>query len=347
MATMADIARTANVSVSTVSYALSGKRPISADTRRRVLAAMDEAGFRPHAAGRALASRRSRTVGLLFPAVGKGVTELQLEFFTSAAEAAGEHGYAFILSTAPSDDAEVLRLSRDGIVDGLILMEVRRQDPRVALLRAEGVPFTLIGHCDENVGYSFVDLDFARALETAIAHLAWLGHREVAFVNTSAALLEAGYGPAVRSLAGFESALARFGLRGHHVACEPTRDAGLELTDHLVAEFPAVTAVVSINREALGALVGRAYELGVAIPGDLSVVGVLSERLARLFSPPLTTVDFPVAAMARLGTELLIRQLEGGGAEPTQTMFDGALAVRSSSGPAPARASPVLAAAAR
>ncbi|HYO29837.1 MAG TPA: LacI family DNA-binding transcriptional regulator [Thermomicrobiales bacterium] len=336
MATMADIARAANVSVSTVSYALSGKRPISAETRRRVLAALDAADFRPHAAGRALASRRSRTVGLLFPAVGKGVTELQLEFFTSAAETAGEHGYAFILSTAPNDDVEVLRLSRDGLVDGLILMEVRRHDPRVALLRAEGVPFSLIGHCDENDGYPFVDLDFAAALETAVAHLADLGHREIAFVNASAGLIGSGYGPAVRSLAGFEAAIARFGLQGHHFACEPTRDAGQKLTDHLVAEFPGVTAVVSINREALGGVVGRAYELGVAIPADLSVVGILSERLARLFSPPLTTVDFPVAAMARLGTELLIRQLEGGAVDQTQTLFDGALVVRRSSGPAPA-----------
>ena len=335
---MADIARKANVSVSTVSYALSGKRPISAETRRRVLAAMDEADFRPHAAGRALASRRSRTVALLFPAVGKGVTELQLEFFTSAAEIAAAHGYAFILSMAPSDDAEMLRMSRDGLVDGLILMEVSRHDRRVPLLQAAGVPFTLIGHQDENAGYSWVDLDFAGALGTAIAHLADLGHREVAFVNTAAALLAAGYGPAARSLAGFEAAVARFGLRGHHFPCDPTLDAGLALADRLLAGFPDLTAVVSINREALAALFGRAGDHGRAIPGNLSVVGILSERLARLFSPPPTTVDFPVAAMARLGTELLIRQLEGGATEPTQTLFDGALVVRKSTGPVPARA---------
>jgi DNA-binding LacI/PurR family transcriptional regulator len=335
---MADIARKANVSVSTVSYALSGKRPISAETRRRVLAAMAELDFRPHAAGRALASRRSRTVALLFPAIRKGVTELQLEFFTSAAETAAEHGYAFILSMAPSDDVEMLRMSREGLVDGLILMEVRRRDPRVALLRAEGVPFTLIGHQDANEGYSFVDLDFAGAVETAVGHLAELGHREVAFVNTSAELLEAGYGPASRSLEGLTAALTKHGLRGRHFVCEPTREAGLKLAECLLGEFPGVTGVVSINREALAAVFDRAFDLGLAIPADLSVVGIFSDRLARLFSPPLTTVDFPVAAMARLGTELLIRQLEGGAAEPTETLFEGALVVRKSSGPAPERA---------
>ena len=335
---MADIARRANVSVSTVSYALSGRRPISAETRRRVLAAMDELDFRPHAAGRALASRRSRTVALLFPAIRKGVTELQLEFFTSAAEAAAEHGYAFVLSMAPADDIEMLRMSRDGLVDGLILMEVRRRDPRVALLRAEGVPFTLIGHQDENEGYSFVDLDFVGAAETAVAHLADLGHREIAFINTSAALFEAGYGPAARSRAGFEAAVAAQGVGGHHFVCEPTREAGLRLAERLVAEFPGVTGVVSVNREAVASLYDRAFDRGLAIPADLSVVGVFSDRLARLFSPPLTTVDFPVAAMARLGTELLIRQLEGGATEPTQALFDGALVVRKSTGAVPVRA---------
>lgn len=335
MPTMVDIARKANVSLSTVSYALSGKRPISAETRRRVLAAMDELGFRPHAAGRALASRRARTVALLFPAVGKGLTELHLEFFTAAAETAGEHGYAFILSTAPTDHAEMLRLVRDGSADGLILMEVTLGDPRVDLLKAESIPFSLIGHCQTNEGHSFVDLDFAGALETAVAHLAGLGHRRVALVNTSASLLAAGYGPAVRSLAGFEAAAARFGVRGDHVCCEPTREAGLRLTDTLLGEFPDVTAVVSINREALGALFGRAYDRGVAIPERLSVVGVFPERLARLFAPPLTTVDFPVAAMARLGTELLIRQLNGGEGGPTHHLFTGELIVRRSTGPAP------------
>ncbi|HET7094423.1 MAG TPA: helix-turn-helix transcriptional regulator, partial [Thermomicrobiales bacterium] len=86
---MVDIARRAGVSVSTVSYVLSGKRTISDATRQRVLAVMTEAGYAPNAIGQALAERRSRTIALLFPALGRGLSEMDLDFVTNAAAVAG------------------------------------------------------------------------------------------------------------------------------------------------------------------------------------------------------------------------------------------------------------------
>jgi DNA-binding LacI/PurR family transcriptional regulator len=220
---MADIARHAGVSLSTVSYALSGKRAISEPTRRRVFAAMSALDFHPHASGRALASRRTRAIALLFPALAKGLSEMRLEFVTSAAEAAAERGYSFLLSTSPADDADVLRLLRSGLVDGLILMEIKLRDSRVDLLRDRGYPFALIGHCERNDGLSFVDLDFADAIERAVRHLAELGHRRIAFVNAASGLLDVGYGPTARSLAGFERVVAELGLTGraYPVRAEP------------------------------------------------------------------------------------------------------------------------------
>src|SRR5262245_21615277 len=108
MATMADIAKRAGVSLSTVSYALSGKRPISDATRRRVLAAIDELDFRPHAAGRALASKRSNTIAILYPSPAQGWTEMPLEFVIGAAEEAARHGYSLVLSTSPPADEQML-----------------------------------------------------------------------------------------------------------------------------------------------------------------------------------------------------------------------------------------------
>ena len=333
MATMADIAKRAGVSLSTVSYALSGKRTISAATRSRVLDAIAEFDFQPHALGRALAVKRTKTIALLFPALAKGLSEMRLEFVTSAAEAAAERGYSFLLSTSPAQDSEVLRLTRSGLVDGLILMEVKLRDGRVELLRRSGYPFALIGHCERNDGISFVDLDFDHAVRTAVDHLAALGHREVAFVNTSAALYEAGYGPAVRSLAGFRRAVAATGLGGHAHPCEPTHEAGYALAQHLLATRPSLGGIVTINREVIGGMVQAAHDHGLRIPDDLSLVAVVSERLAKLFTPALTTVDFPSAEMGRMGAELLIRRLEGGGNEPTHCLLRADLSVRHSSGP--------------
>jgi DNA-binding LacI/PurR family transcriptional regulator len=348
MATMADIARRAGVSLSTVSYVISGKRPISEETAARVRAAMDDLAFRPHAAGRALASGRNRTIALLFPVPGTGVSEMQLEFFTSAAEEASRHGYGFFLSTAPNDDMEMLRLAGSGYVDGLILMEVSLHDRRVDLLRARNVPFALIGHRADNAGISFVDLDFAAAIDLAMDHLADLGHRRVAFVNAPAPLLAAGYGPAVRSAAAFASAAARLGLRGDAFPCDPSPEAGARLMDGIAALDPPATAVLSVNGDSLAGLLRRTRDRGEAIPGDRSFIAVTSDRVARHLAPPLTTVDFPVAEMGRIGAELLIRQLEGGeadraGQDDTQVLLRGELRVRKSSGPAPIPAAASLA----
>src|SRR4051794_40441798 len=174
MSTMSDVARRAGVSLSTVSYVLSGKRAISEATRLRVQAAIEELDFHPNQLGRALANQRSNTIALLFPALARGIGELQLEFVTSAAETAGKHGYSFLLSISPDEDMEVGRLAQRGFTDGLILMEIKMHDARVELLRRKRFPFAMIGQREDNEGISFVDVDFHDAAREAVRFLAQL-----------------------------------------------------------------------------------------------------------------------------------------------------------------------------
>lgn len=327
MPTIADIAKRAGVSVSTVSYVLSGKRPISAATQARVRAAIAELDYRPHALGRALASRRARQIGVLYPLPATGLSALHLEFFTAAAEAAAERGYAFMLSTAPGDEPALLDLIRSGVIDGVILMEVRLRDWRVELLRRHGFPFSLIGHCENNDGIGFVDLDFVAAVETAVDHLAGLGHRDIALVLGGSEQLAVEYGPAVRSLAGFEAAMTRRGLAAqvHHV--EPTFEAGRLLGRRLAAAAPRPTAAVVVHPEALAGLAAGAPQHGLRIPDDLSLAAIVPRKLARLFTPALTTIDFPAARMGQLGAELLIGRLEGGADRVEHVLLHGELIV--------------------
>ena len=95
--TMLEVARRANVALSTVSYALSGTRPVSEETRRRIEQAMTELGYQPHALARGLASKRSRIIALLFPALPRGCGATELEFVTGAAEAAQDRAYHLVL----------------------------------------------------------------------------------------------------------------------------------------------------------------------------------------------------------------------------------------------------------
>lgn len=338
MTTMADIAKRAGVSVSTVSYVLSGKRPISQRTRERVLAEIRKSNFQPNAAGRALASRRSRTIALLYPIEATGFTRMPLEFVISAAEEAGRQGYALLVSTSNAEDEEILAKIQRGAVDGIIVMEVSLHDPRVVMLRERGIPFTMIGHSADNTGLSYVDLDFPQAIEAAVAHLFDLGHRQIALVDRSTEERGLGYGPSVRSRAGLRESMASRGLSGLHFPCAATSEDGARVARELLTAHPNTTAIISLNTEALGGIYSAVREHGMTIPADFSIVAITSPRTAEFMVPQLTSVDFPAALMGRMGVEFLVRQLEGGeNTEVEQCLLEPTITVRQSSGPPPAR----------
>jgi DNA-binding LacI/PurR family transcriptional regulator len=334
MATMADIAQRAGVSLSTVSYTLSGKRTVSETTRQRILAAMDELDYQPHALARGLRARRSRTIALLFPAsLAKGLIETQLEFVTSAAQVASQQGYGLLLWTSPTETQELRDMTRRGIIDGLILMEIRLYDPRVIMLKKWDYPFVMIGRCEDNEGIDFVDLDFEHALRTCINHLVELGHRRIVLINYSAALLESGYGPAARFQGSFENALKEYGLQGRVYLSESTPQAGYDITRNLLDEDPMVSAIVTVNERAIGGITQALLDAGRRIPDEISMVAVASPWLAEVATPALTTVDFPAAEQGRVAAEMLISKLEGRDEGAQQIVVSAKLTVRQSSGP--------------
>jgi DNA-binding LacI/PurR family transcriptional regulator len=332
MATMADIAERAGVALSTVSYALSGKRSVSEETKQRVFRAIAELDYQPHALARGLASKRTQTIALLFPALAKGHSEMRLEFVAQAAEVAAEHGYAFLLWSAPDNDTEILQLTQQGRVDGLILMEVNLHDSRVDLLKKHNYPFSLIGHCQENDGISFVDLDFDDAIATAVAHLAELGHRRIALFNFSAPQIAAGYGPAMRSMHSFEQNIKQYGLDGISVNYESSFQSGYDATRSLLTRDPAVSAAIVMQDATIGGVFQALYSLGLRIPEDFSIVTLLSKHSAEMMTPMLTAIDFPAAEMGRRGAEMLIQQLEGNLTAPVQQLLRVGLTIRQSSG---------------
>jgi DNA-binding LacI/PurR family transcriptional regulator len=333
MATMADIAERAGVALSTVSYVLSGKRSVSEETKQRVFQAIAELEYQPHALARGLASKRTKTIALLFPSLAKGHSEMRLEFVAQAAEVAAEHGYAFLLWSAPDSDAEILQLTQQGRVDGLILMEVNVQDSRVELLKKHNYPFSLIGHCQENDAISFVDLDFEHAIGMAVEHLAELGHHHIALFNFSAPQIAAGYGPAMRSMQSFEQNIKQHGLAGITVSYESSFQSGYDVTRALLTRDPAISAAIVMQDASLGGVFQALHSLGLRIPEDFSIVTLLSKRSAEMMTPMLTAIDFPAAEMGRRGTEMLIQQLEGKLSAPEQRLLRVGLTVRQSSGP--------------
>ncbi|MFC2037157.1 LacI family DNA-binding transcriptional regulator [Chloroflexota bacterium] len=332
MATMADVAKQAGVALSTVSYALSGTRPVSDETKERVFKAIDELGYRPNIMARSLAAKRTRIIALLFPTL-EGLSRTQLEFVSSAVNIASQRGYALLLWPSASKDEEVVHLAQEGLVEGLVLMQVRREDARVAMLRELGYPFTLIGHCQDNEEISYVDYDFEQALRLSVGHLADLGHRHMAFLNYRPIGLNNGFGPELRSERGFWAEVEARGVVGTARACEPTPQQAYEMVRELLAERPSLTSLIVVDEPAYLGVFRALNEEGLAVPRDFSLVAITSTRIAEGMSPPLTGPDIPTGEMGRIGTELLMDQLEGKLQEPSQLLLPAVLRLRESTLP--------------
>src|SRR6185437_13737912 len=141
-----EIARRSGVARSTVSYALSGKRTVSEATRQRIQAVIDELDYRPNASARALKEGRTRTLGLVIPPASQRLTDMQLGFVASVGEAAARHDLDVLLSPSGGDhDRSFERIVTGRRVDGVVLMEIRMEDARVARLQQTGIPFVTIG----------------------------------------------------------------------------------------------------------------------------------------------------------------------------------------------------------
>ncbi len=333
MANITEVARRAGVSRSTVSHAISGKRPISAAVKQRIYDVMAELDYHPNRLASALKTKQTRMIALLYPAERKRLAQQQLEFVSSAVEAASEHEYALTLWTSPIGEYELTRFLEMGFFDGAVVMEVKVHDHRIPFLQRYHFPFSLIGHCDDNTGLSYVDLDFEQAMMIIVEHLHTLGHTHILFLNESETRLNLEYGPAIRAQLGFVKAIQHFNVQGVMLPCEPDSKASYTLMRHLVQDNPQLSAVITINPWVVGGVTQALYDSGLRIPDDFSQCAIIASHFAEMMSPPLTGVDMPIHEMGKMGVELLLHQLENQATEPIQRLLQPIPTIRKSTGP--------------
>jgi len=334
--TIADVARVAGVSVSTVSRILNGKQDVAPGTRERVQQVIDTLGYRPHAQAQSLRAGKTRNIALLFPLKYPGnipFNPLDMDFIVGAAAAAGDQAFFFSLLTAPVTKHSLLNLYRSAQVDGLVLMQIHTLDWRVELLRQRNYPFVMIGHCDDNTGLNFVDLDFAAGVKTSFEHLYSMGHRRIGFLGHPTALRQSGYGPAVRSWDGYQQALQTYQIHAHY------REVGFDGKDvfnstlELLDAVRDLTAIVTTHAYTALNIIQALSERGLRIPNDCSVIAVTAERIAELSTPTLTHINFPSYEMGYGAVDTLIQTLKGDLSEPEQMLIPPQLVIRNSTGP--------------
>jgi len=187
----------------------------------------------------------THTLGLLYPPAGRArdYTTMQLAFIGGVAEAATTHGYDLLLAPARThEDPSFRRMLADGRVEGVIVMEVRREDDRVEHLAEAGFPYVAIGRNHRADETGWVDLDFAGLARRCVQHLADLGHTRIAFVNRSAELFDSGYGFARLGDEGYTEAMKRLLLTPRAYLCGDDLASGEEVVERILRDDPATTS---------------------------------------------------------------------------------------------------------
>lgn len=301
--TLADVAARAGVDRSVISRVLSGdpRLLIREETRRRVLDAVRDLGYRPNVAARTLRTRRTGTLGLLIPDYANPV---YAEIIKGAEVAAAERDC--VLLTGSADAAteldSYLDLLGQGRVDGLLLAGELTSKAVLDGLTADGLPWLLVNRTMRGEARHVV-LDDERAAALAVEHLAGLGHTDIAHLAGPS-----GADTARRRHRGYQAAMRAQGLDvqpSWTIRGDYTADGGFRAMTEILEVPERPTAVFVAN---LASAIGALHALrsrGVAAPDLMSVVAVHDLPLAEHLSPALTTVRMPLRELGQRGVELL------------------------------------------
>ncbi|MEU6238263.1 LacI family DNA-binding transcriptional regulator [Kitasatospora sp. NPDC047058] len=307
-----DVARAAGTSTAVVSYVINdGPRPVAAATRARVLAAVEELGYRPNRVAQAMARRRTNLIGMVVP-------DARQPFFAGLAhmveQAAAERGRLLLIGNsdyADEREAHYIRAFLGMQVDGLILVTQDPSVPGVAGTDAgDGTPVVLLHHRAETESGVAVVADDEGGAQEVVRHLLEHGHAAVHCFGGTFAL--SANDPVTARTAGWAAALAEAGLptEGRLVPAPFDRVRAHAEALALLARADRPTAVFCTTDDQAIGLLRAADDLGIRVPEDLAVAGFDDIAEAVIAGPPLTTVATAQDEMARAAVDLVLKARE-------------------------------------
>lgn len=310
--TIADVARKAGLSKGAVSYALNGQPGVSESTRQRVLRLALEMGWHPNSAAKALSGARAGAFGLVLarPASTLGVESFFPKLISGMEGAMTASQTALLLQVVPDHEAEIATYRRwwaERRVDGVFLVDLCLDDARVPVLEELRLPAMVIGGPGHHGSLPSVWIDDASVMVMAVEYLAALRHKRIARVGGVPGMLH----DEMRSAA-FDSVCQRLELDwSTTIPTDYSPDVGAQATRRLLSGANPPTAIVYDNDVMAVAGVSVAHEMGVRVPGDLSMMAWDDSVLCEITHPPLTAVSRDVTGYGRQVAEHLLALLNG------------------------------------
>ena len=314
-----DVAKRAKVSTATVSRTINKVSTVDAQLAKRVWKAIGELGYFPNRQARALVSGSSRIFGLV-------VSEITNPFFPEIVQTfenlAVEQNYEILLTSTIHDPIRMALAVRRMIerrVDGVAILTFGMEDELLDHLRFRNLPLVFVDVGPKAPRVSNIKVDYLEGIRQAVQHLAALRHDLIGYVSGPLKLRSA-----VARKTAFERSMEEIGLtiRPEFMVEGDHRLEGGKRALHTLCKLqkPPTAIVCSNDMTAIGVM-RQAYDLGISIPQQLSVVGFDDTRLAEFMTPPLTTIRMSQSELARLAFEALLKEVKREEPSPNGTEY--------------------------
>ncbi len=327
MPSLRDVATAARVSVATVSHVVNGTRYVSPELTARVRRAMQDLDYSPNWVARSLRTQRTQTIGFI-------TSDITNPFYTAVAKgamiSAARQGYSLVLcdvGETANSDAEIVLWLLQRQVDGLLFTSAHMDSPVIAHLDERAYPYVLINRRVPGIESDYLGLDNEGGTSAAVAHLAGLGHRVIAFINGIA-----NSSAAAGRLSGFLN-----GMESARLAVDPgliyqgdyCMESGYAAARHFLETRPDVTAIVAGN-DLMGFGAWQfLHQIGVQVPREMSIVGFDDIPLASMAPIQLTTISCPQYEMGAGAVQMLLNRFaENGPRTPREIILPVQLVVR-------------------
>ncbi len=331
--TLEDIAEKAGVSRSTVSRVINDQPNVSDGVRARVWEVIEETGYQPNVAARSLASQRSYMIGLVLPhSVSYLFTDPYIpHLIQGVAQSCNQHDYTlglFHASTKEDEQKMYPRVSRAGLLDGVILQAGHHGDPLMDRLMDSDLPLVFVGRPFHSENVSFVDIDNIEGAYNAVSHLIRLGYQRIATI--------AGTGLSTVGIdrkQGYINALHNHDLPVDErliVESDFTEAGGCQAMEDLLPARPEAVFAAS-DVMAIGAM--RAVrKAGLKIPDEVAIVGFDDLPVAKMANPALTTIRQPINRLGSTAVDTLIDMINNGAKPHNRIILSTELVIRHSCG---------------
>ncbi|MEP2891811.1 LacI family DNA-binding transcriptional regulator [Tateyamaria sp.] len=313
--TLDDVARVSGVSTATVSRCLNTPNRVSEAARIKVMQAVEQLSYTPNFGARAMAAKRTFTIGAIIPTMENAIFARGLQAFQ---EELHTRGYTLLVSSTgyqAKTEAEQIRTLVSRGADGLLLIGYDRDPDLYEFLNRRSVPTLIAWAFSKDSPHASIGFDNHASMRMLANEVIEMGHRRIAMISG----LIAGNDRAAGRLSGVRAAMETHGLDGGAMPVVQTSygtENGAAAFEQLMQANPRPTAVMCGNDVLAVGAMRRAREMGLDVPRDVSITGFDDIELARVVTPPLTTVHVPHREMGRRAAKELVQMLENGSKGP-------------------------------